>query len=145
MFLSSKSKTQTTTMYMNDIRQVVQWIIKEVSEIKKYYQNTSLFDDVRLSRDIALMFLEDWIVSVEVELYEPAARRKVYAYSYRATVDPDASHHEPGTFKKFRQGHALLPPCSLPPPRRALTVPARRKTPRGPACPWRARSSPLHS
>jgi hypothetical protein len=92
---------------MNDIRKVVQWIIKEVREIKKYYQNTSLLDDVRLSRDIALMFLEDWILSVEVELYEPETRRKVYAYSYRATVDPEASHHEPGDFKKFRQKQGL--------------------------------------
>jgi hypothetical protein len=107
MFLSSKSKTQTTTIHMGDIRQVVQWIIKEVNMIKKYYQNTSLFDDVRLARDIALMFLEEWILSVEVELYEPATRRKVYAYSYRATVDPNASHHEPGTFKKFRQKQGL--------------------------------------
>jgi hypothetical protein len=107
MFLSSRSKTQTTNIYMSDIREVVQWIIKEVCEIKKYYQNTSLFDDVRLSRDIALMFLEDWILSVEVELYEPATRRKVYAYSYRATVDPDASPQEPGTFKKFRQKQGL--------------------------------------
>jgi hypothetical protein len=92
---------------MNDIRQVVRWIVKEAGEIKKYYQDTSLFDDVRLARDIGLMFLEDWIISVEVELYEPATRRKVFAYSYRATVDPEASHHEPGSFKKFRKKQGL--------------------------------------
>ena len=107
MFLTSKSKTQTTSIYMNDIRQVVQWIVKEAGEIRKYYQNTSLYDDVRLARDIGLMYLEDWIVSVEVELYEPATRRKVYAYSYRASVDPNASHQEPGTFKKFRKKQGL--------------------------------------
>lgn len=107
MFLMSKSKTFATTILMADIRQVVQWIIKEAGEIKKYYQNTTLLDDVRLARDIGLMLLEDWIVSVDVELYEPDTLRKVYAYSYRPIVDPTASHHEPGTFKKFRTKQGL--------------------------------------
>jgi hypothetical protein len=107
MNLWSKSKTLTTTIYMADIRQVVLWIIKEAGEIKKFYQNQSLFDEVRLARDLGLMFLEDWIVSAEVELYEPDTFRKVYAYSYRATVDPTAAHHEPGTFKKFRKKQGL--------------------------------------
>jgi len=107
MFLTTKSRTQTTPIYMNDIRQVVQWIIKEAAEIRRYFQNTSLYDDVRLSRDLGLMFLEQWILSVEVELYESETRRKVYAYSYRPTVDPTATHQEPGSFKKFRKKQGL--------------------------------------
>jgi len=107
MFLSTKSKTHTTTIHMQDIRQVVQWVIKEAGDIRRYYQNASLYDDVHLARDLGLMFLEDWITSVEVELYEPATKRKVYAYSYRATVDPNASHQDPGAFKKFRKKEGL--------------------------------------
>jgi hypothetical protein len=107
MFLTSKSRTQTTTIYMNDIRQVVQWIVREAGEIRRYYQDASVFEDVRLARDIGLMFLEEWILSVEVELYEPETRRKVYAYSYRPTVDPNATHQEPGAFKKFRKKQGL--------------------------------------
>jgi hypothetical protein len=107
MFLSSKSKTVATTIHMGDIRRGVQGIIKEAGEIKKYYQNTSLHEDVRFARDIGLMFLEDWILSVDVELYEPATLRKVYAYTYVPTVDPGVSQHEPGAFKKFRQKQGL--------------------------------------
>ena len=107
MFLTSKSRTQTTTIYMHDIRQVVLWIVKEAGEIRRYYQDASLFDDVQLARDIGLMFLEDWILSVEVELYQPETRTKVYAYSYRAIVDPNATHQEPGAFKKFRKKQGL--------------------------------------
>jgi hypothetical protein len=123
MFLIPKSKTVATTIYMNDIRQVVQWIIKEAAEIRRYFQNISLYDDVRLARDLGLMFLEQWILSVEVELYEPDSRRKVYAYSYRPTVDPDATHQEPGSFKKFRQkqGLAYRLTSTLPKTRRRLT------------------------
>jgi hypothetical protein len=107
MFLKSMSRTQSTTIHMNDIRQVVQWIVKEAGEIKKYYQNTLLVDEVKLARDIGLMYLEEWILSVEVELYEPATRRKVFAYSYRANVDANATLQEPGSFKKFRQKQGL--------------------------------------
>jgi hypothetical protein len=92
---------------MNDVRQVVQWIVQEAGEIKKYYQNTLLYDDVRLARDVGLMFLEDWILSVDVELYEPETRRKVFAYSYRANIDPNAVHQDPGAFKKFRKKQGL--------------------------------------
>lgn len=106
MFLS-KTRTITTTIATNDIRQVAQCIVKEASLIKRYYQNTSLADDVKLARDIGLMLLEEWIISVEVELYEPDTRRKVFAYSYRANVDPDATHQEPGSFKKFRKKAGL--------------------------------------
>jgi hypothetical protein len=107
MFLTIKSQTQSITIHMHDIRQVAQWIVKEAAEIRRYYQNTALVDDVRLARDLGLMFLEEWILSVEVELYEPSTRRKVYAYSYRANVDPDATHQEPGSFKKFRAKQGL--------------------------------------
>jgi hypothetical protein len=96
MFLTIKSQTQSITIHMHDIRQVAQWIVKEAAEIRRYYQNTALVDDVRLARDLGLMFLEEWILSVEVELYEPAAN-----------VDPDATHQEPGSFKKFRAKQGL--------------------------------------
>jgi hypothetical protein len=103
MFLGTKTRTQTTTIAMHDIRHVTQCIVKEAGLIKRYYQNASLADEVKLARDIGLMLLEEWIISIEVELYEPDTRRKVFAYSYRAKADPNTTHQEPGSFKKFRK------------------------------------------
>jgi hypothetical protein len=107
MIFSTRSKTQSTTILMQDIRQLTQCIVKEAGEIKRYYQGTSLRDEVKLARDIGLMLLEEWILSVEVELYEPATRKKVFAYSYRPKVDPNASRQEPGSFKRFRKKQGL--------------------------------------
>jgi len=100
--VDTRTRTQTITIVAGDIRKVVQCTVEEVHIMKQHYGHGPLEGKAKLERDIGLIFLNEYATAIDVELYDPTTWTKVIAYSYMPKADPNAKHHEPGSFKKFK-------------------------------------------